>query len=67
MLSITPLCNLMVHIAYVVIGVITKLMSCNLPDKDSREEHALSFLSILIIKEDMSSIFGLVVPMGRPR
>ena len=57
----------MEHIVYVVIGVITELMSCSLPDSDSSEEHPLSLLSILIIRGDMSSIFGLVVPIDKPR
>ena len=57
----------MEHIVYVVIGVITELISCSLPEIESRKEHPLSLLSILIISGDISSILGLVVPKGNPR
>lgn len=57
----------MVHIAYVVIGVIIELTICSLPDNVSSEEQDDNLLSTLSIMGEKSSILGLVVPIGSPK
>ena len=67
MLSMTLFGNLMVHIAYVVIGVIAELTISSLPEYESQVEHADNLLSTLSIIGVKSSMRGLVVPMGKPK
>lgn len=55
------------HIAYVVIGVITEFAISNLPATVSREEQEGRRRSIRSIMGEKSFIFGLVVPIGKPR
>jgi hypothetical protein len=52
---------------YVTMGVIAELIICSLPEYDSQVEHADNLCSTLSMIGERSSIFGLVVPIGRPR
>jgi hypothetical protein len=55
------------HIAYVGREDKTELTSCNLPAWVRRDEIAIRCLSALSIKGAKCSIFGFVLPIGRPR
>ena len=66
-LWITPLCSLKVLIAYVTVGVSTVLIYSTLREYERRVEHVDNLLSTLSKSGANSSIFGLVVPRGKPR
>jgi hypothetical protein len=67
MFSITPVGNLIVHRAYVVMGVMAEFSISSWPEYDNQVEQDDRRLSILSIIGVRFSILGLVVPIGRPR